>query len=140
MKLKIFFVFLLGILVQGTFATHIIKAPGSTTDIYSELPIQGISDADTLFIEGGTGDIILQAGPVNNTTYDWNIGTGSITTYTITFTYANATVNLPDGSKGRLIGCVCPAKGILRWRKTLQQCCTDRIVKPPNAARGERLW
>jgi len=109
------------IIVQGTiYATHIIKAPGSTTNIFSELPINDFLSPDTLFIEGGTGDIYLQAGEINNSLYDWDFGTGSISDFTITFTYANATQTLSDGSKGRVVSCVCPAKGILRWRKTLQ--------------------
>ena len=92
-------------MIQGIYATHIVKAPGSTTDIFSELPINDFLNPDTLFIEGGTGDIILQAGTVNNSTYDWDFGTGSISTFTITFTYANATQTLPDGSKGRVVSC-----------------------------------
>jgi len=105
MKRILFFLSFWVIMIQGIYATHIVKAPGSTTDIFSELPINDFLNPDTLFIEGGTGDIILQAGTVNNSTYDWDFGTGSISTFTITFTYANATQTLPDGSKGRVVSC-----------------------------------
>ena len=114
MKKLLSFLFLLwGISVtQGVYATHIVRAPGSTIDIFNEIPIGGILTADTIFIEGGTGDITLQAGATDNSVYDWNIGTGSLTTFTVTFTYANATVTLSDGSKGRLVSCARDDTGV----------------------------
>ncbi|MDD3263023.1 MAG: hypothetical protein PHR61_04190 [Candidatus Absconditabacteria bacterium] len=107
MKRILFFLSLWVIMIQGIYATHIIKAPGSMTDVFTELPIKDIFDADTLFIEGGTGDIYLKAGPVDDgISYSWSIGANIYYTYSATFTYTDATATLPDGSKGSLVSII----------------------------------
>jgi len=103
-NIRILIFCLLGIASQASFAFHIVKAPGSTTDVFGEFPIRDILEADTLFIEGGTGDIYLTAGTVDDADwYDWNIGTGSLQTFQITFGYINATADMSNSAKGRLI-------------------------------------
>jgi len=104
MKKSKFVYLCLGVIFSSTlYATNIIKAPGSTTDIFTELTIRSSSEADTLFIEGGTGDIYLQAGPTDDGAYSWDKGTGELTTYSIPFSFADATETLEDGSNGRLV-------------------------------------
>jgi hypothetical protein len=115
-NIRILIFCLLGIASQASFAFHIVKAPGSTTNVFGEFPIKDVLDADTLFIEGGTGDIYLTAGAVDdNPWYDWDIGTGSITTFQITFSYVNATVDMGNGAKGALIRCAKDGLGNLQY-------------------------
>ena len=69
-------------------AMHIVKTPGSTTNVFTDLPIQDVSNADTLFIEGGSGNIYLQAGASDDgSPYNWTLGTIQETTYTTIFSY-----------------------------------------------------
>jgi len=101
---KTYIIFTLILVSHSIFATNIIKSPGSTTDVFNELSIQNIFNADTLIIEGGFNDIYLHAGSSDNgSPYCWDIGTRSETTYQITFSYTDATRSLSDGRKGALI-------------------------------------
>lgn len=84
-------------------ATNVIKSPGQIIDIWSELPIRAQSLADTVFVEGGTNSITLQAGAVDNTTYEWNINGANPTSYRVTFAFADAVNDLPGGARGLLV-------------------------------------
>jgi uncharacterized coiled-coil DUF342 family protein len=92
------------LLIQWSTATSIVRFPGNTIDIFSEIPIQNILNADTIFIDGGLGDIYLKAGSNDDgSPYNWDIGSGIETSYIVTFPFSHATKTLPDGSKGALI-------------------------------------
>lgn len=101
MKRLLFFFAILA-LVQYNFAGHIVRSPGSTIDVFTEIAIKDILIADTIFIEGGTGSVTLKAGPIDDGTYYWDIH-GGVYTYTIVFSYSDANITYPDGSQGRLM-------------------------------------
>jgi hypothetical protein len=84
-------------------ATNVIKSPGQIIDIWSELPIRTQSLADTVFVEGGTNSITLQAGAVDNTTYEWDINGANPTSYRVAFAFTDAVNDLPGGARGLLV-------------------------------------
>lgn len=87
-----------------THAVQLVKAPGSTIDVLTELSLKSVLHADTLVIEGGTGSIYLQAGPADNgAPYLWDINSTYHSTHSVTFEYAHAVNTLSNGAKGTLV-------------------------------------
>jgi predicted nucleic acid-binding Zn-ribbon protein len=103
MKKLVIYTFLI-LVTKSVFAVHIVINPGQTVDVFTELSIRDVHNADTIFVDGGSGDIFLNAGSADDgSPYFWSIGTVSYTSYSVTFSFSNATLNLPDGSKGTLV-------------------------------------
>lgn len=100
---KVLLLALICFAIEAT-GSKIVKTPGSTTDVFTEFALRSVMAADTLIIEGGTGDITLQAGPIDDgSPYHWDMGSEYLSTHSVNFTYLHATNTLTNGAKGLLI-------------------------------------
>jgi predicted nuclease with TOPRIM domain len=85
------------------FSANIIKSPGDTIDVFTEITsFNNSNPLDTVFIDGGTGTLFLKAGPVDDGVYDWNFNE-ILTSYIVNFSFVNALETISETSKGALV-------------------------------------
>jgi len=71
-------------LTQTIKANHIIVTTGDTIDVFTDINIGDIWNADTIRV-CGNGIIVLQAGPIDNYTYQWDLISNIYYTYRISY-------------------------------------------------------